>query len=164
MHRVAQQRDEVAIALDRLATAYRDAGLPAIRPAQHGVRRVLDEIRREIAPLFVELEDDQGPGGAVLDWAYGDDQFEVKFPSLSAYLDPLATMIELGEFARDEHGGSWVGFDPEQRWDNALAVRLAGGLPLPRFGSVRVINDNIRNWPAHWVASNGITQESRSPR
>lgn len=44
--------------------------------------------------LFVELEDGLGSGGACIEWAYAGSPFSVRFPSLSACVDPLATMIE----------------------------------------------------------------------
>ena len=114
--------------------------------------------------LFVELVDDEG-GGAVLEWAYAGSPFSVRFPSLSAYLDLLATMIELGEFTR--HVGethSWVEFDPEGQWEGAQAVRLAAAQPRPRLGGAREIDEDVRHWPAHWLASSGLTPEASSPR
>jgi hypothetical protein len=115
--------------------------------------------------LFVELDDGRGDAGAVLQWEYAGSPFSVLFPTLSGYLDLLATMIELGEFTRrerDEH--SWVEFDPERRWPDAQAVRLRAAQPLPRLGDASEIDEDVRVWPEHWLASNGLTAEVRAPR
>jgi hypothetical protein len=115
--------------------------------------------------LFVELEDDRGHGGAVLEWAYAGSPFYVRFPTLAAYVDLLATMIELGEFTRhDTHGQSWVEFDPESRWEGAQAVRLTAAQPLLGFGDVREIDEDVRQWPERWLASNGLTTQLRALR
>jgi hypothetical protein len=115
--------------------------------------------------LFAELDDGQGEPGAVLDWGYGGSPFYVQFAALSGYVDLLATMIELGEFQRHETDThSWVQFDPEGRWDDARAVRLAAAQPLPRLGASREIDEDVRQWPEHWLASNGLTSDMRSPR
>jgi len=214
-------------AVDRLVAAYRDAGLPPIRPASRGIDRVLAGIEREVAPLqipaelarfwqlvdpatitvapyphpttadfaldswkshrdefpgmtprllfpvayeshgflFVELDDGWGQAGSVFEWGYAGSPFYVRFAALSGYVDLLATMIELGEFRRhDREMHSWVEFDPERRWEDALAVRLTTAQPLPRLGAAREIDEDIRQWPEHWLASNGLTSEVRSPR
>jgi hypothetical protein len=115
--------------------------------------------------LFIELDDGQGDPGAVLDWGYGGSPFYVRFAALSGYVDLLATMIELGEFKRHASAThSWVQFDPEGRWDDAQAVRLTASQPLPRLGTSREIDEDVRQWPEHWLASNGLTSEMRSPR
>lgn len=214
-------------AVGRLFAAYRDAGLPPIRPAAGDVDRILTDIDREIAPLrmpdelvrfwqlvdpatisaapyphpttaafaldswkshrdefpgmtprllfpvayeshgflLVELEDGRADAGAVLQWGYAGSPFYVRFPALSAYVDLLATMIELGEFTRHERDPHpWIEFDPERRWEDAQAVRLAAAQPLPRLGRAREIDEDVRQWPEHWLASDGLTSEVRSPR
>jgi hypothetical protein len=115
--------------------------------------------------LFVELDDGQGHPGAVLQWGYAGSPFYVRFATLSGYVDLLATMIELGEFKRhktDTH--FWVEFDPEGRWEDAQAVRLTAAQPLQRLGASRELDEDVRRWPEHWLASNGLTSEVRSPR
>jgi hypothetical protein len=115
--------------------------------------------------LFVELEDGRDRCGTVLEWGYAGSPFYVRFPALSTYIDLLATMIELGEFARHEGDThSWIEFDPDQRWADAQAVRLAAAQPLPSLGDAHEIDEDVRRWPQHWLASNGLTSEVRSPR
>lgn len=115
--------------------------------------------------LFVELEDGRGHAGAILEWGYAGSPFYVRFGALRDYVDLLATMIELGELTHHEREThSWVEFDPERRWADAQTVRLANVQPLPRLGSVREIDEDVRQWPEHWLASNGLTSESRVPR
>jgi hypothetical protein len=115
--------------------------------------------------LFVEMEDGRGDAGAVLEWAYAGSPFYVRFPTLSGYLDLLATMIELGEFKRHERDeDSWVEFDPERRWPDAQAGQLSAAQPLPRLGDASEIDEDVRVWPEHWLAANGLTAELRSPR
>ncbi|MEP6761014.1 MAG: hypothetical protein ABJA93_06580 [Sporichthyaceae bacterium] len=115
--------------------------------------------------LFVELEDGRGDAGAVLEWGYAGSSFYVRFPTLSGYLDLLATMIELGEFTRHERDeDAWVDFDPERRWPDAQGVRLRAAQPLSRLGDAREIDQDVRVWPEHWLAANGLTAEMRSPR
>ena len=115
--------------------------------------------------LFVELEDGRGSGGAVLQWAYGGEPFAVRFPTLSAYVDLLATMIELDEFTRDGTGAqAYIGFDPDGRWDDALTVRLAAAQPLRGFENVRTIDEDILRWPERWLLADGLTPDARALR
>ena len=115
--------------------------------------------------LFVELEDEAALGGAVLEWGYAGSPFYVRFASLAGHLDLLATMIELGEFTRHEQAShGWVEFDPDGRWEDAQAVRLASSQPLPRLGMARELDEDVREWPEHWLAADGLTAEVRSPR
>jgi len=115
--------------------------------------------------LLIEMEDGSGPGGTVIEWFIEGDPFTIRFPALSAYLDLLATMIELGEFvAQGGPNPTRFDFDPEHRWPDAQAVRLAAAQPLPRLGASRIIEGDARSWPEHWLASNGLTVEERAPR
>lgn len=115
--------------------------------------------------LFVELEDGRGSGGAVLEWAYAGSPYLVRFPALSAYLDLLATMIELGEFTRHQtEPHSYVEFDPDHRWEDALNVRLCAAQPLHGFGHTRELDENVVTWPEHWSLADGLTPEARAPR
>jgi hypothetical protein len=222
---VNDAKEPMALAVERLVAAYRDAELPPIRPAGRDIDELLAKIRREIAPLrlpeelvrfwqlvdpesvtvapyphptsadfaldcwtshrdevvtprllfpvayeshgflFVELEDGEGQGGAVLEWGYAGSPYYVRFAALSGYVNLLAAMIELGELTRHERDlHSWVEFDPRLRWDDARAVRLAAAQPLPRLGDAREIDEDVRRWPEHWLASNGLTAEVRTPR
>ncbi|WP_155859312.1 hypothetical protein [Cellulomonas sp. KRMCY2] len=115
--------------------------------------------------LFVELEDGRGHGDLVVEWGYGGSPFVVRFPALSAYVDLLATMIERGEFAHHErYGHSWTEFDPARRWQGEQIDRLGTLGLLPGTGLVREIDEDARAWPEHWLLSNGLTVEARTPR
>ncbi|MDQ8042942.1 MAG: hypothetical protein AAGC49_14925 [Brevundimonas sp.] len=223
---MTNRHQTIDVALDRLAAAYKTAGLSPIRPA-HDAGSVLANIRAEIAPLrlpaelerfwqrvdpssisvapyptptsaafaldswkqhrdtspgmvprllfpvayqswgylFVELEDGHGSGGPVLEWAYGGSPFAVRFPRLSAYVDLLATMIELGEYKRREHGGgSYVEFDPDGRWKDAVTVRLSAAQPLPHFGHAFELDEDVLAWPEHWLLADGLTPAGRRLR
>jgi hypothetical protein len=216
----------VDAAIDRLAEAHRQVGLPPIRPAGD-VGKTLVEIRSDLAPtrlpdevevfwrrvdpesmslapyphptspdfalqswrshqdespgmtprllfpvcyesqgfLFVELADDLGSGGAVLEWAYAGSPFYVRFPSLAAYIDLLAEMIEQRQFTLHRgHGLPWYEFDPEGRWPQAQAAALSAAQPLPGFGVLTEIEEDVRQWPERWLRSNGLTPEHRRPR
>lgn len=90
----------------------------------------------------------------------------MRFPDVTAYLDLLATMIELGELgelARFD-GGTYIQFDPDGRWRDALADRLVDALPLRGVGDVVELDENVRNWPEHWLLADGLTAASRTPR
>ena len=81
--------------------------------------------------------------------------------------NPLTTYpkYERGEFTRHEgQTYSWIEFDPNGRWEDAQAVRLAAAQPLPGFGVTTQLDEDVRRWPAHWLLSNGLTAEARSPR
>lgn len=115
--------------------------------------------------LFVELEDGRGSGDVVLEWGYGGQPYYVRFPTLSAYVDLLATMIELEEFTRHQlETHSYVEFDPDRRWNDALAVRLSAAQPLHNFGHARELDERVLNWPQHWSSSSGLTPETRTLR
>jgi hypothetical protein len=83
-------------------------------------RLLLPIARAEERLLLVELHDEARQGGALFEWAAGDG-FVLRFPSLTAYLDLLATMLELG--ALERRGRTVVGVVP-QEWDDAQVVRL----------------------------------------
>jgi hypothetical protein len=114
--------------------------------------------------MLVELEDGRGSGGVCLATDPGSP-FTILFPTFLAYLDLLATMIELGEFTRHEQGNhKWTEFDPDRRWPDAQIVRLIAAQPLPGFGDAREIPADPRFWPEHWLAAEGLTPETRTPR
>lgn len=115
--------------------------------------------------LLVELSDGDSQGGAVLEWGYAGSPFYLRFAAVSAYVELLATMIECDEFTRHEgENRSWIEFDPERRWEGAQAARLTAAQPLPGLGAAREIDEDVRHWPAHWLASNGLNAETSSPR
>ena len=118
------------------------------------------------AHMLVELEDESGQGGALIEGAFANFKYDVRFPNLLSYLDLWATMIEFEEFRRQEiDGQSVVLFDPDERWADAQAVRLSAAQPLPRLGNTREIQDDgPQRWPSHWLAANGLASESRTPR
>ena len=114
--------------------------------------------------LFVELEDGRGSGGICLESSPGAD-FTVRFPTFAAYIDLIATMVELGEYMRHEREThTWVEFDPERRWNDAQSVRLSAAQPLPGFGHDREIDENPHRWPEHWRLADGLTPAVRSAR
>ncbi|MEZ0446970.1 hypothetical protein [Cellulomonas sp. ICMP 17802] len=115
--------------------------------------------------LFVELEDGRGSGDVVLEWAYAGSPYYVRFPTLSAYVDLLATMIELEEFTRHQQGThQYVEFDPEGRWNDAVAVRLSAAQPLHHYGHARELDERLLHWPQHWLVSSGVAPETRTLR
>lgn len=63
-------------------------------------------------------------GGDCFGWAGAGSPVVRAFPSVTAYLDLLATMIELREFTHHSELGV-IEFDPGRRWSDAQAVRLA---------------------------------------
>ncbi len=106
--------------------------------------------------LFVELADQENAGGALVQWGFTDETFRVRFASLADYLDVVASMIEQGEFAHHaSESSTWIEFDPENHWDDAVSRRLAATPTIPGFGTVRDIDSNPRFWPERWLASNG---------
>lgn len=114
--------------------------------------------------LFVELDDGAGSEGVVVSWGYAGSPFAVAFPNFRACLDLFVTMIEIEEFDRHSfEGRSWAYIDG-QRWNDAAAVRLAQALPLSRFGTRIEFEEDIDEWPRHWLDSNGVTEEVRAPR
>jgi hypothetical protein len=76
--------------------------------------------------MLVELDPaDAASGGACFSWAGAGSPVVRRFPSVAAYVDLLATMIELQEFVdHPQHGV--IEFDPGRRWTDAQVVRLAG--------------------------------------
>jgi hypothetical protein len=115
------------------------------------------------AYMLVELDNGRGSGGICVHTDPGGD-FDILFPTLAAYVDLIATMIELGELAEQEQGAnSWI-FDPDRRWSDAQAVRLTAAQPLPGFGDARQILQDARYWPEHWLQAEGLTLEARTPR
>jgi hypothetical protein len=63
-------------------------------------------------------------GGDCFGWSGGASPAVRAFPSVAAYLDLLATMIEHGEYVHHTELGV-IEFDPARRWPDAQAVRLA---------------------------------------
>lgn len=115
--------------------------------------------------LFVELEDGRGSGGPVFRWAYAGSPYSLLFPTLSAFVDLLATMIELGEFVRHQlETHSYIEFDPDGRWEDALSARLSAAQPLHNFGHVRQLDEDVLAWPEHWLLADALTPETRQLR
>lgn len=112
--------------------------------------------------LFAELEDGTGQGGAVYEWGYGGSRFLLRFGGVAGYLDLLATMVELGELRR--HDSGWIEVDPDRRWADAAAVRLAAADLPPRVAAAADVDDDPRTWPEHWLRSSGLDAEVRTPR
>ncbi len=115
--------------------------------------------------LLIELASGDEPGGAIFAADYGGlDTFTLRFPSLTAYLDLLATMLDLGEVERHStEARVWYTFDPHHEWEETATVRLAMAMPVGRYTSTTVPGD-VRAWPEHWLAADGITEQSRAPR
>lgn len=85
--------------------------------------------------------------------------------SLTACVDLFAAFIEAGEFTvHDESARPWSEFDPEERWDSAQQARLANDLPHPRYGRHQIFEEDVRHWPEHWLAADGISPADRVPR
>lgn len=72
----------------------------------------------------VALDEPEHPRGECFGWAGGGSPVVRTFVSVAAYLDLLATMIELREFVHHVELGV-LEFDPARRWPDAQAVRLA---------------------------------------
>ncbi len=112
--------------------------------------------------LMVELEDGRGSGGPLLSYQYaGGDGFRVAFASLAEYVDLLAMMIDAREFHYVHHEGqSWPVFDHDGDWDLACEARLAATGALGRLGMGRRFGDLPAAWPVHWLAAEGLPDET----
>jgi hypothetical protein len=103
--------------------------------------------------VLVELTDERRPGGATFSWSGGLAPMVRTFPSVAAYVDLLATMIELGEFVHHPQIGVYE-FDPSRRWTDAQTVRLASTGPRPCIGAnlatVAELRDRaaVGEWPS----------------
>lgn len=115
------------------------------------------------AYLLVELDDGDG-GGHLFAWGYGGEPFRLQHASVVDLLDLAAEFVEAGRIEVREHDGRlWVVFDPEDRWRDAAAARLAGRPPHPRIAGTTVPED-ADAWPAHWRAAEGLDDEEPAPR
>jgi hypothetical protein len=76
--------------------------------------------------MLVELDGADGPGNGCFSWAGGPSPVVRAFSSVTAYVDLLATMLELREFTHHPQLGV-LEFDPARCWADAQAVRLASG-------------------------------------
>ena len=115
--------------------------------------------------LFVELDAPGQTGGACLEWAFAGSAFTLVAADLAAYLDLMAAMIELGEVR--EHrvlGRVHHEFDPDGRWPEYQEALLARALPLPGLGDRVVLDEDVRLWPPHWLAADGVTAQDRYPQ
>ena len=114
--------------------------------------------------MFVELDGLLASGGACIVWGYGGCPFRVTFPDLSTYLDLVAEMIEQGELSQQQiEGRTYHHFDPDRRWDDRQAARLVAALPLSGFGDRIELEENVREWPERWLASDGVVPRDRGP-
>jgi hypothetical protein len=97
-----------------------------------------DPVRRRFFPwcsenhefVLVELADEARPGGDCYSWSGGPSPLVRTFPSVGAYVDLLATMIELREFVHHPQIGVYE-FDPARTWTDAQVVRLAASADRP---------------------------------
>lgn len=112
---------------------------------------------------YIELEDGLGHGGSIFAAHDLGEPYQLMFADLAAYLDQLATTIEL-----ESMGGSqphtWFGPDTQTEWEQVADVRLAPRLPLPGHGYERSISADARGWPPHWHAANGLADVDRHVR
>lgn len=94
---------------------------------------------------LVELAEGDDPGGTIFDWPHPEADFQITHPSLSSYLDQLATMLELGEYLvlKLPDGQVEYAFDPWEQWSQIAAVRLVPSLPLPRYGTRTTIGKDV---------------------
>jgi hypothetical protein len=76
--------------------------------------------------MLVELDEPDHARGDCFRWAGGSGPVVRAFASVAAYVDLLATMVELREFVHHTELGV-IEFDPGRRWPDAQAVRLAAG-------------------------------------
>ncbi|NTW42617.1 MAG: hypothetical protein HGA44_22550 [Cellulomonadaceae bacterium] len=98
-------------------------------------------------------------------WAYAGSPYYLDVPTLPALVDLVATMIELGESVQHHlETHSYIEFDPDDRWEDALSVRLTAAQPLHPFGHVRELDEDVLAWPEHWLLADGLTPEKRRPR
>jgi hypothetical protein len=74
--------------------------------------------------MLAELDGAGRTGSGCYSWTFGSAPVVRTFTSVAAYVDLLATMIELGEFTYHPQLGV-LEFDPERRWSDAQLVRLA---------------------------------------
>ena len=101
--------------------------------------------------FLVELDDQRGNGGPCFEWGAGSEGFCMQYASISAYLDLLATMVELGEHEADR-------VVPYAQWNGAAQVRLAGAAPCGVYGNQTVIGDDPRSWPRIGVRRAALLQ------
>jgi hypothetical protein len=107
--------------------------------------------------FLVELDDQRGNGGPCFEWGAGSEGICMRYASISAYLDLLATMVELGEHEAE-------GVVPYAQWAGAAQVRLATAAPLGVYGHQTIIGEDPRSWPAHWRAAGGVAADDYEPR
>jgi hypothetical protein len=107
--------------------------------------------------FLVELDDQRGNGGPCFEWGAGSEGIHMRYASISAYLDLLATMVELGEHEAE-------GSVPYVQWRGAAQVRLAAAAPVGVYGHETVIGEDPRSWPAHWRAAGGVAADDYEPR
>jgi hypothetical protein len=83
--------------------------------------------------MLVELDGPGRTGSGCYSWTFGSAPVVRTFTSVAAYVDLLATMIELGEFTYHSQLGV-LEFDPDRRWSDAQLVRLASDRCPPSSG------------------------------
>lgn len=104
--------------------------------------------------LFVELEDGHALGGACIFWAATWGSYELKAASLADYLDLVAQFIEAGEFERQDPAPPY--FDPEDRWDDAVAASMPPPRSVRGFEQDLRVEDEPGSWPEHWTLSDRL--------
>ncbi len=116
--------------------------------------------------LFVELESSPGSAGTVFAWGYGGTPWIIQHVDLTAYLDQLTTMVELGEWRAElnDQGDVYYRFDPDELWDGIAEVRLPASASVDGYGTQRELDEDVRAWPPHWRAANGYTDDAAKPR
>ena len=150
----------VGTGLNPRGPAHALSSLPLYREAIWGVvnPQVLLPVGYESHTYFaVELDDERGNGGPCFEFGAGSEGIHMRYASISAYLDLLATMVELGEHEATGHV-------PYAQWDGAAQVRLAGAAPVGIYGHQTTISEDPREWPSHWRVASGISVDDAQPR
>ncbi len=109
--------------------------------------------------ILVELDGPGSTGGGCYSWTFGSAPVVRTFTSVAAYVDLLATMIELGEFTYHPLLGV-LEFDPDRRWTDAQLVRLASDGCPPATGPA---GSTLRSAPTTVAALREAAARGQSP-
>ena len=115
--------------------------------------------------LFVELHDERQLGGAIFSWGYCGSPFSLQHVRLSDYLHHLAQMWERREYERTRlPDGRIHGYVDGRLFRQQAADRLAAGPAHPVYGRQTSLEEEVAQWPEHWLAAEGGAAADRRPK
>ncbi len=166
LRRFWEQVDVDSLAFERYPPIHSPDGSQCLwsqhRDSPGMVPRVLLPLGYEShAFVLVELHGpDDGGGGSMFAWGYGDTAFHYVGDSIVNIIDQATVALRRGWLEHHEDGS--VRILPNAQGTGFLNDRLSDA-PHPLFGDISSVPCDAQSWPSRWLTLSGIPLEHLTP-